>query len=27
MYEAMLWEQIIPAVQEIAGQNLDDTYF
>jgi len=27
MYEAMLREQIIPAIQEIAGRNLDDIYF
>jgi len=27
MYEAMLREQIIPAIQEIAGRNLNDIYF
>jgi len=27
MYEAMLREQIIPVIQEIAGRNLDDIYF
>jgi len=27
MYEAMLREQIIPAIQEITGRNLDDIYF
>jgi len=27
MYEAMLQEQIIPAIQEIAGRNLDNIYF
>jgi len=27
LYEAMLWEQMIPAIQEITDQNLDDIYF
>jgi len=27
MYEAMLWEQIISAIQKIAGRNLNDIYF
>jgi len=27
MYEAILWEQIIPAAREIAGRNLVDIYF
>jgi len=27
MYEAVLQEQIIQAIQEIAGRNLDDIYF
>ncbi|KMQ85171.1 transposable element tc3 transposase [Lasius niger] len=27
VYEAMLREQIIPAIQNIAGENLDDIYF
>jgi len=27
MYEAMLREQIIPAIQETIGRNLDNIYF
>jgi len=27
MYKALLQEQIISAIQEIAGQNLNDIYF